>query len=120
MRPAVKRSRMMRVLTNRRVLGAAALAVLAIPLSISAGADVRRLTLGANRPAYEPVPMFPMTYEQLAAGPAFPVSRAPESSMVTAPMPRPAATQPRAHVAEAPPIRVLPSPQHAEIGRAHV
>lgn len=49
--------------------GCATLALLTAPLSLSADADGRRLTLGANRPLYDFTPPFLLPYDQSAAGP---------------------------------------------------
>jgi hypothetical protein len=116
--------------------GAAALALLATPCAFDvtsavAGADGRRLTLGANRATYEPAPMFPMPYAQLAAGPALaPMTRLVEPRPVASatpidPLPGSPATPAKTAKAanqEVPAIRVLPPStpptRQAQVGTA--
>jgi hypothetical protein len=85
-----------------------ALPLAALGLSMSAGADGRRLTLGANRPLHDMAPVFPMPYAQLSAGPSLPHGRPVEAPMASGLMPIP-----KTGNAEGPPVRVLPFARQA-------
>ena len=76
-------------------LAAVALALVVVPLTVSAGPDGRRLTLGDNRANQEAAPISARSPDQLA------------SSTLATPAARPVMTP--TQIDTAPPIRVAPS-----------
>lgn len=92
----------------RFLAGAAAVALL--PLTVSAGPDGRRVTLGANRAYDDPTPAATLPLDQMAATSAF-QPLAPSYPAAAAPMPLNAAEEsPAADAAEAAASRSNASP----------
>lgn len=96
--------------SRRRHIGPAAvsgaLLLAMLPLSVWAGSDGRRMTLGANRAYDEPAPGYALPIEQMAGAvlPTLPSTIGHEHRDTVAESVRP----PVAPIADTPPIRVIP------------